>query len=80
MGNDEGTGRIVIEGVSAIDWISSLRTKNKRYIAESLAELEKVLPPDSEEFIKTRKIFLDGFNNFTRSMLIDLIGNIEGLV
>jgi len=53
--------------------------KNGRYIATMLARLEEILPHDSKEFQEARKIVLDGMNDFTRAILIEIFGNIEGL-
>ncbi len=42
-------------------------------------DLEMVLGKDTEAFIHARKIFLDAFNDYTRSILVSLFGNIEGI-
>jgi hypothetical protein len=45
----------------------------------SLQELETILPADSEEFKMIRKLFLDGYNDYTRSILRIIFGDIEYL-
>jgi hypothetical protein len=72
-------GQVVIDGVDVIDLITWINKKNKKYLANGMDDVEKVLGKDSEEFIKVRKIFLDSFNDYTRSILVSLFGNIEGI-
>jgi hypothetical protein len=35
---------------------------------------------DSNEYKFVRKLFLDGFNDYTRSVMRTLFGNVEGLI
>ncbi|HEC63695.1 hypothetical protein LCGC14_0482870 [marine sediment metagenome] len=72
-------GQITIDGISMLDVLSFVNKNNGRYIATMLSNLEGVLPADSEEFKAVRKILLDGMNDFTRAILIEIFGNIEGL-
>ena len=73
------SGQVVIDGVDIFDIVTWINKKNKKYLANGMDEVERVLGKDSEEFIKVRKIFLDTFNDYTRSILVSLFGNIEGL-
>lgn len=79
VSNDEGMGKIIIDGISMFDVIQFVSKKNGRYIATMLARLEEVLSHDSKEFQEVRKIVLDGMNDYTRAILIEIFGNIEGL-
>jgi len=78
MGNDE-LGQVIIDGLNMFDVITFLDKKKRRYIKVALDSLEDILSPDSEQFVAARKIFLDKFNDYHRSILITLFGNIEGL-
>jgi hypothetical protein len=40
-----------------------------------LNDLEKILDKNSEEYAKSRKLVLDGFNNYTRSILTIIFGS-----
>ncbi len=79
MGIGDMSGKIVIDGINMFDVIKFVSKKNGRYIATMLARLEEILPHDSKEFQEARKIVLDGMNDFTRAILIEIFGNIEGL-
>jgi hypothetical protein len=46
----------------------------KSYQARILDELEQILGADTEEFKAVRKLFLDGFNEYTRSVLRTIFG------
>lgn len=70
---------ILVNGIDMLDIITDFSKKNKRYIANTLKDLEQVLGKDTKEYIAVRKLFLDNFNDFTRALLVQLFGNIEGL-
>lgn len=72
-------GQVVIDGLNMFDVISIIDKKSRRYIANTMDDLEMVLGKDTEAFIHARKIFLDAFNDYTRSILVSLFGNIEGI-
>ena len=76
---DKKSGQVVIDGVDIFDIVTWINKKNKKYLANGMDEVERILGKDSEEFIKIRKVFLDTFNDYTRSILVSLFGNIEGL-
>jgi hypothetical protein len=71
--------KIIIDGLNMFDVINWVTKKNRRYIANGLRELEEILGKDTESFIRARKLYLDNFNDYTRSILVTLFGNIEGL-
>lgn len=72
-------GKHVVEigGLDLFDLITFISKKNKRFIAIMLAETEEIVGKDSEEYKKLRKIILDGFNDYTRSIVRIVFGDIE---
>ena len=70
---------VIIQGLGLEEVIKYIHRKNKRYQAMSLQDLEGILSPDSEEFPKVRKLFLDGYNDYTRAILRIIFGDIEYL-
>lgn len=73
-------GAVVIQGFDVIDVLNFIATKNKKYQAIFLNDLERIVAPDSEEFQAIRKLYLDSQNNYTRSVLRVIFGDIEHLV
>jgi hypothetical protein len=65
----------VIQGLDIIDLILVVGQKNKKFTAIALQEIEEVLGKDSEEYKTIRKIFLDSFNNYTRSVMRSIFGD-----
>jgi len=51
-----------------LDNIQLLRRKKDKYIASMMDEFEQVLEPDSKEFAFVRKIALDHFNDYHRTV------------
>ena len=72
-----GSQVVKIDGLDLFDLISFINKKNKRYQAVILADVEEILGKDSEEFKIIRKLFLDGFNDYTRSIVRIVFGDIE---
>ncbi|KKM85465.1 hypothetical protein LCGC14_1288830, partial [marine sediment metagenome] len=76
---------VVIQGLDVLDVVKFIGKKNKRFQAILLKELEEYFPIDiktrrrSDDFYLIRKLFLDGFNNYTRSVLRIIFGDIERL-
>lgn len=68
---------VVIQDIDVIDTIDAIHTKNKRFQAILLSDLEDVLDRNSPKFRIIRKLFLDAFNNYTRSTLRAIFGDIE---
>jgi hypothetical protein len=64
----------IIQGLDLMDITRFLSRKNKSYQARILDELEQILGADTEEFKAVRKLFLDGFNEYTRSVLRTIFG------
>jgi uncharacterized protein YehS (DUF1456 family) len=71
---------VVIEGLDVIDVVRYISRKKDKFIAIVLADLEEVMEKDSNEYKFVRKLFLDGFNDYTRSVMRTLFGNVEGLI
>lgn len=67
-------GRI-ITGLDLLDIIGFIGRKNKSYQAILLSDIEEILGKDTKEFSQIRKLILDGFNNYTRSVLRVIFGN-----
>jgi hypothetical protein len=61
-------------GLDAIDIINFISKKGRRYVATTLQELEEILPKDSEEYEKVRKLFLNSFNDYKRSVCRAIFG------
>jgi hypothetical protein len=64
----------IVQGLDLLDITRFLAKKNKSYQARILDELEQILGADTEEFKTVRKLFLDGFNEYTRSVLRTIFG------
>lgn len=69
-----------IDGLDIIDVIKFINRKRDKFIAIGLAELEDVMDNNSNEYKFVRKIFLDGFNDYTRSIMRAFFGDVEGLI
>ena len=74
MANDDG---VKIEGLDLIDVVNFIHKRNKKYQAILLADIEEVLGKNSQEFNLIRKLVLDSYNDYTRSLIRLLFGNIE---
>jgi hypothetical protein len=71
---------VIIEGLDVIDVVRYITKKKDKFIAIVLAELEETFDRDSDEYKFVRKVFLDAFNDYTRSLMRTIFGNIEGLI
>jgi len=69
-----------VNGLDMIDVLSAVKRRQGRYLALLLKDLEEILDINSEEYALVRKLVLDHFNDYTRSVFRILIGDeIEGL-
>jgi len=68
---------IIIQGLCLEEVMGFIHRKSKRYQAISLNDLESVISKDTEEYSRIRKIILDGYNEYTRSVLNVIFGDIE---
>jgi hypothetical protein len=65
----------VIGQVELLDTLYFVRRKNKRFLANLMHELEETLGKDDPRFPIIRKLILDGFNEYTRSILDIIFGS-----
>jgi hypothetical protein len=73
-------GEIIIEGLDLVDALNVIENKKDKFVAIMLSDLELMFPKNSKEFKYVRKVILDGMNDYTRSYLRILFGDVEGLV
>jgi len=73
-------GEIVIEGLDLVDALNVIENKKDKFVAIMLSDVELMFPKNSKEFKYVRKVILDGMNDYTRSYLRILFGDVEGLV
>lgn len=71
---------VTIEGLDVVDVVKYISRKKDKFIAIVLADLEEVMEKDSNEYKYVRKVFLDGFNDYTRSIMRTFFGSVEGLI
>ena len=74
-----GTKGVVVQGLDLIDIITFITKKNKKFQAIHLTELEEILDKNSPEFKAARKLTLDGYNNYTRSIVRAIFGDVENM-
>lgn len=70
----EGT---IIAGLDVIDIIRVVSKKKNKFIALTLQEIEQIEGMTPEVYDLVRKLILDGFNDYTRSLSRSLFGDIE---
>lgn len=73
---------VVVQGLDLMDIITFVSKKNKKFQAISLSELEEIIDKEKypEIYREVRKLILDGFNNYTRSIVRVLFGDIEYMI
>ena len=77
-GNDRETSEgVLIQGLDLKDIIGFIEKKNKKFQAITLSEFEEVMDRNSAEFKAIRKITLDNYNNYTRSVVRAIFGEVE---
>jgi hypothetical protein len=72
--------QVRIEGLDVIDVVEYITRKRNKFIAIMLSDLEENMDTESNEYKYVRKVVLDGMNDYTRSMVRTLFGDVEGLV
>lgn len=65
----------IIQEMDLIDVIYFVGKKNRKYQAILLHDIEEVMGKDNPKYAEVRKLILDAFNNYTRSMLRIIFGN-----
>ena len=64
----------IIQGIDPIEVIEFIRQKNRKYQAMALADIEEILGKDDPNYQRIRKVILDYFNNYERSILRLIFG------
>jgi len=70
---------VIIDGLDILEVMKFIQAKNKKYQAILLGDIEHLLGRNSKEFRVIRKLILDSTNDYTRSVLKIIFGDIEGL-
>jgi replication-associated recombination protein RarA len=68
---------VIVQAMDVLDLVDYITRKNKKSQAIVLSQLEDILGRDSKEYSKVRKIFLDTMNDYHRSILTTIFGDIE---
>ncbi len=71
---------VEIDGLDMVDVITFMNRKKNKFIAIMLSDLEVAFPKGGKEYQLVRKVILDGMNDYNRSMLRVLFGDVEGLI
>lgn len=69
--------RVIMQGVDIFDFIRFIHQKNKKYQATLLSQVEEVMGKDTEEYKIVRKYILDSLNNYTRSVIRSIFGDVD---
>jgi hypothetical protein len=69
--------KIILEGFNVFDTISFISRMNKRHQASLLAQVEDLIGRDSVDYPVLRKLILDSTNEFTRSIVKNIFGEID---
>lgn len=77
---DSMSDGVVIAGLDIIDILRFIQKKNRKFQAVFLSDLEEILSPDTPEYEAVRKLYLDAQNNYTRSILRAIFGDVEHLM
>ena len=67
----------IIQGLDLQDLVKLIAKKSGKFQAILLQDLEEVLPKDKYpgEFTQVRKLVLDSYNDYTRSVMRAIFGN-----
>ena len=82
MDEDKGWEGHIVQGLDVLDILGFVNKKQARFLAISLNELEEIfdaakISKNSQEFRLVRKLILDLVNEYTRSILRIIFGDIE---
>jgi len=67
---------VIIQGLDILDIMRVVDKKKNKFVALTLQAVEE-LDLEDEDFKTIRKYILDGFGDFTRSLMRALLGDIE---
>ena len=70
---------ITLEGLDVLDTIRYIIRKGKKFEAVGLNEIEHILVNRPELYEQVRKVYLDSFNGYRRSILRMIFGDVEYL-
>ena len=70
-------GIIEITSLGVVDILDVIKRRNGKYIKITLDELENVDGLDPETFQAVRKVVLDNFNGYQRSLVKLFLGDVE---
>jgi hypothetical protein len=65
----------IMQSLDLLDAVQFIDRKTKVYIATLLGDIEPILGKDTEEFKQVRKLILDSFNGFKKSVLMIIFGS-----
>ena len=69
-----------IEDFDVVDVLTTIRRRQRRYIALLLSDIEEMAALDEQRYGIVRKLILDNFNDYTRSVFRVIFGeDVEGL-
>lgn len=68
---------IFLQGFDSVDVVKYIAKLTKRYQKNLMDDIETIIPPGSKEHDEIRKFVLDSTNNFSRSIVKNIFGNIE---
>ena len=67
---------VVIQGLDLFDIMQLASKKKNKFVALALQEIEELGLPE-DVYVKVRKVILDKFGDFSRSLMRSLLGDIE---
>ena len=73
----EQSSKVVIQTLDLMDITKKVAKRTKRMQATLLSNIETILESDSSEYKQIRKLILDSTNNFSRSVISGMFGDIE---
>ena len=65
----------IVTGLDPLEVVDFVGRKNRKYQAILLHDIEEILGKDSTHYSEVRKLILDSYNNYTRSIFRVIFGN-----
>jgi hypothetical protein len=69
--------KIILEGFDVFDTVSFISRMNRRYQATLLSQVEDLIGRNHADYPVLRKLILDSTNEFTRSVVKNIFGDID---